>query len=774
MADEKVLEAQRWVNSTYGAVSGYTTCPETGNTGWATMYSLTRALQHELGITALSDSFGPTTLAKLGEKGDIGPDYGNGNIIKILQYGLFCKGYWGGSRIGSYDTDTEIAVADLAANAGIFSNGWVQPKLFKAILTMDAYVLTQGGSERIREIQQWLNGRYVGKSTYFIGPCDGHYSRAVQQALMKAIQYELGLPEDQVTGSFGPATRQGLRDHRLRSGDSGVFVELFSAACVFNGQVGGHTASFTSTFDSGLTAYVKKFQEFSLLENHGDGDFATWAQLLVSTGDPDRTVHACDTRYPISLDRARALKNAGYGVVGRYLDEEESSKLDKEIQPGELDAIFAGGLRVFPIWQYNSRNLSNFTYQQGYQHAVRAHARAVGYGFARGVVIYFAVDYDATDAEISSNIVPYFHGVQAGLVSQGKRYIAGVYGSRNVCIRVSDEAYTACSFVSGMSSGYSGNLGFPLPSNWAFNQIQEIKFSNGADTFDLDRDAHRPAVDPGVGADGVNGEVATVEAFLDHVDALYATAVRYNGGDPNLRVLEYLRHPRYTTGVNRYGWEILIGDPDYEWIAYAEANGPARIPTYKDPAYGITINADHLSATASGVYLKGPGSGTTAGLGDFAGWGGDLCTFYADWRNADAAYPSGYAFCSDRLAKVNAATSFSLEDLVDDVDGYFIGQALRQGARIDEAFRGYLSGDAPVRRFRRFFAERYGNSVADTVATARSMLVDEGEWSALRLAAIRVTAWDAVMPAWLPDEKLDPFLQGYADTIQALAGPGDG
>jgi hypothetical protein len=59
--DAKVLEAQRWVNATYGTVPGYVRAPEDGKTGWSTMYALTRALQHELGITALSNSFGPAT-----------------------------------------------------------------------------------------------------------------------------------------------------------------------------------------------------------------------------------------------------------------------------------------------------------------------------------------------------------------------------------------------------------------------------------------------------------------------------------------------------------------------------------------------------------------------------------------------------------------------------------------------------------------------------------------------------------------------------------------
>lgn len=55
--DAKVLEAQKWVNATYGQVSGYKKCAEDGFTGQATIYSLTRALQIELGITSLSDNF---------------------------------------------------------------------------------------------------------------------------------------------------------------------------------------------------------------------------------------------------------------------------------------------------------------------------------------------------------------------------------------------------------------------------------------------------------------------------------------------------------------------------------------------------------------------------------------------------------------------------------------------------------------------------------------------------------------------------------------------
>ncbi|PSL52235.1 uncharacterized protein DUF1906 [Saccharothrix carnea] len=763
MVDQKVLEAQRWVNSTYGAVPGYQRCAENGVTGWAVMFSLTRALQHELGITTLSDTFGPTTLSRLAERGTIGPGYPYANIVRIAKYGLFCKGYSAGDTSnGTFDNDLYNAVRDLKSNIGFASDGHLPPKIFKAILNMDAYVLLSGGRTEVRDIQRWLNATYINRSTFFVIPCDGHYSRDVQVALMRAIQYQLGIPDDQATGNFGPGTQNGLRNNTVRPGSPAAWVQLFSAACVFNGSVGGLFAEFTSGWDAALGAFVSAFQDFSVLTRTGIGDYATWAQLLVSTGDPDRPASASDTRFHISVPRAQALKAAGYHVVGRYLDEDPWGTLDKEIQPGELEAIFAGGMRVFPISQYAADTVDDFTWSTGYDHALRAHDRAVGYGFNRGTVIYFAVDYDATGEQITSNIIPYFQGIQAGLGTRGKRYVAGVYGSRNVCARVSDEAFARYSFVSGMSWGFSGNLGFPLPANWSFNQIKEFAFDAGGDVFALDRDVSR-GNDRGVGRENVGGADSPVDAYLRYVDGLYATAVAY-GGDANRRVLEYLRYPTYNGTWS--GWETLIGNVDQAWIEHAQAHAPARVESYVDPSLGITVDVDHFGATANAVYLRGDD-----GRGDFGGWAGDLATFYGEWRSHGEEYASGYAFCADRLAKINVLSSFPLNDLVEDVDGYLVGSAVRDGARIDHAIRDHLTTGHRT-RFRQFYANRYGGTVAgvrDAAWNALGGSTADAQLSGLTEAAIRRTGGVCLLPTQLPEAKLEPFLQGYAETIERLS-----
>ncbi|PEY35752.1 hypothetical protein CN354_15135 [Bacillus cereus] len=79
----------------------------------------------------------------------------------------------------------------------------------------------------------------------------------------------------------------------------------------------------------------------------------------------------------------------------------------------------------------------------------------------------------------------------------GGKYKVGIYGTRNVCSRVSKVGYAVSSFVSGMSTGFSGNLGYPLPKNWAFDQISTIKIGSGEGTIEIDNDI-QSGIDKGV------------------------------------------------------------------------------------------------------------------------------------------------------------------------------------------------------------------------------------------------------------------------------------
>lgn len=485
MADEMVRLAQRFINVTYGQVDGVPHVEEDGVTGWATMYALTRALQYELGITALSNNFGPATLAALQDRWPVIADNGvPANVIRIVQSGLYCKGYDGGQISGRYDERTAAGVADMKANMGVASAypTGVTPKVFKALLTMDAYVVVGNGSDEVRAVQQWMNGRYVHRRDFFIIPCDGNFSRDVQKALMLAIQYEIGMSDDVANGVFGPGTQAGLKANTLSEGSSGVWVLLFTAALLFNRRPG---VSFSSSFTSAVAAAARAFQQFVKLPVTGKGDFQTWASLLVSTGDSTRKGTALDCVTEITTARARALHDAGYRIVGRYLCNVAGTSLNKMIQPFELETIVSNGLRVFPIYQTYGGERSYFHAHQGTVDALDAINWARFHGFKSGVRIYFAVDYDAIDADVTSNIIPHFRAIKH-TIDEYSGYQVGIYGPRNVCSRVAAEGLTSASFVSDMSTGFSGNLGYPLPADWAFDQIATITVGSGDGRIEID------------------------------------------------------------------------------------------------------------------------------------------------------------------------------------------------------------------------------------------------------------------------------------------------
>ena len=468
-----VLAAQRWVNATYTGVAGYNRITEDGSAGWQTMYALTRGLQHELGLSALSDSFGPATLAALSTHGPIGPGETNQNLVKIVQCAAYCKDYDPGGITGTFGTATAAAVAALMTDAGLAAriDGTVPPKVVKAMLTMDSYRLATDALPSLRAAQQWLNNRYLARSAFFVQPCDGRRTRAFLKALTFGVQYESGQTDSQADGVLGPGSQAALRAKGLiRPGSTGAWVQLFSAALTLYPAA----QRFTATFGDALAAEVRAFQAFCLLTTNGEGDLPTWASLLISTGDQSRPAAAADTIVQVTTARAQTLRAAGHLTVGRYLTNVEGTSLDKKIKPGELATLAANGLRLFPIYQTFSDSASYFSWAQGYADALTAHDAAVGHGIDAGAVIYFAVDYDATDTDVDQRITPHFLGVEAGLRARGRRYAHGVYGARNICSRLAREAFPRWSFVSGITWGWTGNMAFPLPENWAFDQIATV------------------------------------------------------------------------------------------------------------------------------------------------------------------------------------------------------------------------------------------------------------------------------------------------------------
>lgn len=488
MSDPYVSLAQSLVNRYAATVSNIPTVEVNGKTGWSVIYGLRRCLQHVLGVDTakLSNSFTSELIQKLSDKYPSTFDSSNDDprVTELVKAALYCTGYAAGGIDFIYGDALETAFSSLKRRIGLEDpRQGIPPKLFQAIFTMDAYVLLPGGDQRVQEIQRWLNGSYFHRPRFPISPCDGIYSRQTLKALLFAIQFELGMTDDVANGAFGPATQSGLRQKTLTSGSSGIWVQILTAALVFNRR---DNIDWGATYGHQVYETVRVFQQHCKLPVTGTVDFSTWASLLVSCGDTSRKGEACDCSTQVTQARAITLRDAGVKVVGRYLCNTPSSDFNKMIQPGELSVITQSGLRVFPIYQTAGNVLSYFDELQGLADGASADRWARYHGFKLGTTVYFAVDFDVLEGNIRSSIFKYFQGVVRAVAAAGGRYRVGVYAPRNVCILLASHGLTTASFVSGMSYGFSANMGYPLPDDWSFDQISTINLGSGAGAIQVD------------------------------------------------------------------------------------------------------------------------------------------------------------------------------------------------------------------------------------------------------------------------------------------------
>lgn len=478
--DQKVLMTQKWLNATYKNFNGYISCTEDGQTGNGTVASLISALQIEIGVSTPTGEFGPMT-AELCPTVQSGA---KGHIVNIIQGGLWCKGFSSQDLTQDFDNTTVSGVNQFKMAAGLTADGKVDAKTMKGLLSTDAVVLISGGDSRIRAIQQALNNKY---SDYFwmdlnICPCDGVYGRNTCNALLYAFQKEVGI--DEPNGVFGPGTAQGANDHNVAlNSKQTALVYLLQYMLYVNGFNPG---SFNGIFDTGVEKAVINFQSLMALEADGWVGLSTWAALLVSKGNVDRSCNACDCTDRITNQRAQYLKSIGINYVGRYITGYWAVSIS------EISLILEAGMKFVPIFERSGNDLSGnmdvtdasyFTHEQGRQDALYAASTAQELGLPENTTIYFAVDFDAYDFEVDSNILEYFRALSIYLL----HYNVGIYGPRNVCTRVSNAGYAKTSYVADMSTGFSGNIGVRIPSNWAFDQFYETSYGSGDSQINIDK-----------------------------------------------------------------------------------------------------------------------------------------------------------------------------------------------------------------------------------------------------------------------------------------------
>lgn len=752
--DERVAEVQQWLNDTYGKYepSGrFNTVEVNGKTGWPTIYALRRALQIELGIEETSDAFGPTTYSKCPSVNQ----GSEGNIVYIIQGGLWCKGYSPGGFTGYYGNGTYDAVKKLKADMGFpTASGNMNRDIMRGLLDMSAFTLLPGGREEIREIQQKLNYEYY--DFYQICPCNGLYDRDMNKMLMYALQKEEGISASDATGAWGPTTIE--RCPTVSLGDSNVFVTLVKYAVVCNGY---SINTSSSVYDAELEATTKDFANSLLIEKTPNKiGYSIIRSLLSSNGDTSRSAKGCDTSTRLDQNKIETLKNHGYEIVGRYLTNVENGTLDKKMTKSEVELILKNGLSIFPIFQEYGAENSAFNQQQGYTHAQKAVQAAYDLCIPSGTTIYFAVDYDPQEAEITNYVYPYFKGINQYFSQIDSPYNIGVYGTRNVCrlLRKYENATFRIDnlFVSDASYGFSGNLGFTMPELWAFDQFAtDITIGEGNGRISIDKVAIS-RLDKGFNLLSKPTQIGQVYNSLIKIERVARTYLENKGTSAtaqniNSLTLQYLRKlggygEEYTptqiadftatlekinlkisyvqteeekyellnkfitqynlkrSSMNTLLWYCTAGPIDGDFCKLVDSELTDLTLNFIDPVTSLNYDFYHMAATAHGIdYMHPLLSFIEEQINLFSGWGGDLTTFAKDvYNGTEGSKDINFLnqFAKSHICNPQYDTLFSLEDYISDIDAVNIGLLLKRDY-FSALFQEYFITNAKTNCFKR-------------------------------------------------------------------------
>lgn len=691
MSDPIVQRGQLWLNATYGSNPSYSYVEPNGLHGSAMSAALVSAMQIELG-TPVTGVFGDITKAAC-DSAPLKPG-DSGNRVKIMQYGFYNKGYNAGTEDGAFNSFTKAVVREIQEDAGLSGSqisDQVDGLRMSAILGVDEYKLVPGGDVTVRTIQKVLNQRFVAYTG--LKACDGHYGRSTNEALIYAIQALEGMSTDMATGFFGPSTKNYLPDlwqpgqWGMNGGYSAAEIADFTRIaqyalyCVGIDRYSGGSGSkynpgtMDGSQSSGTLAALHAFQNDYALSQRDMVGLDEWMGLLVSTGNPNRDGLACDCATQLTTPNLVAsLYNDDYRIVGRYLTGTVGGGADKKpknLTSTEIQTIFAGGMKLFCIfqddadWWQNHSNLSGyFSQSRGYRDAQKAVSAAIELGIPKGEYIYFAVDYDFMEGEVHQKVVPHFHGIASYMDIVGNPYRIGIYSARNTCGIVSAQNLASSSFVSDMSTGYSGNLGYPLPSNWAFDQIQEYVNAAGFgidknvtsgrylgfDRVDSVVDAYVPPSKPSIsaGTPSIQSLVSTIQSMENMYRTYYQNTSELHlpikGSKVARGVTNFMRQIKYAD----WQWDIVCDRIDTGFIEYVRTNNSYAYnqilqyinessPSLTD-GVGGEIDLAHLAATLE-AYLS------SIIPAYWSGWGADLATGMADVTDGvgsgsvlDAAY----------------------------------------------------------------------------------------------------------------------------------------
>lgn len=308
----------------------------------------------------------------------------------------------------------------------------------------------------------------------------------------------------------------------------------------------------------------------------------------------------------------------------------------------------------------------------------------------------------------------------------------GVYGTRNVCESIISKGFASTAFIAGMSWGWSGNMGFPMPKKWSYNQIAGSTLTSGSKVIDIDKvvvsskATSASLSDVTVPPTTQKGEAPTATGFdmlFEWVVRAELASERAGIAQPQLAevVLGFLRKPTYWSEDLKTSllWQAYTPEALIPQRAGAEQLMSA-IDTTKDVRKEAETGSasyhdyPHLAASTLG-YLCHPEQGSVPvgnvfSLGDLGAWELDLITLWRDYLNSGVADLRTYM--RRKFAALPAGdSSMSFADTIADADAYLIAsELLRDRSRRLSTVLRTLYKQHSVDRFAAFYAMRFQGS----------------------------------------------------------------
>lgn len=196
---------------------------------------------------------------------------------------------------------------------------------------------------------------------------------------------------------------------------------------------------------------------------------------------------------------ALALKETnGFDFVLRYYSHHAS----KNLSLGEARALSDVNLQIGVVWETLGLHASFFSYAQGLADGSAAFQIARNQiGQPIEAPIYFAVDYNATRADLEGPISAYFSAIRDVFVLAAKgeaSYPIGVYGSGLCCGYLLDKNLASFSWLS-QSKDYTGSTEFKEEGRYNLVQTMPatVKLDDGA-TMQIDPNETNPKLPTGL------------------------------------------------------------------------------------------------------------------------------------------------------------------------------------------------------------------------------------------------------------------------------------